>query len=168
MSKDDLNSGNYIHARAILIEHFLSPLVVGALLGSLTAIGIGAGSMWPVGAIIGFVGGIPIIPIQMLALRRKNPLKAILCVYVPAFFVWVAPTILAHSPRQTMIWTVIAILSMNILVSLLMNDELVVTSILQCRNCGYNLQCNHSGTCPECGNAIPKPQLNSIMRHAER
>lgn len=126
------------------------PIVAGMILGSATAVVMGAGTFMPIGAVLGAAAGLLIAPFHMAFLTRKPLEKAAPLLYAPACVAWVCVLPFQH-PLLSMAAVGATVIIMCIVVYIVLDD---LHPAGACQKCGYSLTGNTSGICPECGTPI--------------
>lgn len=123
------------------------PILAGTMLGSATAIAMGAATFLPIGALLGAAAGLLIAPFHLAFLARKPLEKAIPLLYAPACVAWACVLPFQH-PFLSMAAVGATVIVMCVVVYIVMDD---LHPAGACQKCGYNLTGNTSGKCPECG-----------------
>lgn len=132
--------------------HLVTPCLMSSILGSATALSI-IPDLVLVGLIIGFCSGLLIMPVQLVCLRDKDPMKSVSIVYGSASLVCFSLLVLGN-PLWTLIGTMGTVFLMCILSALILPNRFPRSHEDACPECGYCLRGNISGVCPECGTPI--------------
>lgn len=152
---EEYETNPYHHGRwatyGIQLGLIAASIAMGAAFGFIAAVGMGAVSMSPAGAMMGAVVGFVVSPFLLIALHDRPIVDGLLVIFVPNVFVSFVCGVISQTNPVALLGSVI-FFAFWCLVARGMVDPMSRYPSRCCQRCGYNLAgLTDLQPCPECG-----------------